>query len=228
MGHWNNRVSTLLRTYLEQSFSRIAAELRTPLAIRVADMALHGADDPLDSELVPKYISPAEEEDRRKFASTVYDFLRREQTEFTEAQWDRWIRRYWRNRLESVPLPLIDAEAGEMVNWVMTAGEYAQEAAQLATQHDAEIPSSFLFFRRLKESSVIRNTESSARLVAHVLSGATDAALACAEIGQVIYLLADRQVASTRQDLVEACSHAAEQGCADALTWETYVQDQFT
>ena len=228
IGQWDNRASTLLRTFFEQSFSRIAAELRTPLAIRVADMSLYGAANPLDSDLIPKYVSSADEKDRRKFASTVYDFLRKEQTGFAETQWDRWIRRYWRNRLESIPLPLTATEAGEMVNWVFTAGKYVPEAVELATQRDAEIPSSFLFFRRLKESSVVEDTESAARLVAHVLSGATDAALACEEIGQVIYLLADHRVARTRRDLVDACSHAARLGCTDALTWESYVQSQLT
>jgi len=218
----------LLWNYLEQCFSRIAAELRVPLAIRVAGMCVYGTADPLDSELLPKYISTAEEEHRRKFASTIDDYLRKGPAEFAESQWERWIRRYWRSRLDSIPRPLSAAEAGEMVNWVLTAGKYVPEAVELATESDVEVPSSFLFFRRLKESRVAEYTASAARLVAHVLSGATDANLACQEISQVIYMLADRQATGTRRDLVDACSHAARQGCPDALAWQHYVESKVT
>ena len=228
IGQWNDRVSTLLWNYLEQCFSRIAAELRVPLAIRVAGMCVYGTADPLDSELLPKYISTAEEEHRRKFASTIGDYLRKGPAEFAESQWERWIRRYWRSRLDSIPRPLSAAEAGEMVNWVLTAGKYVPEAVELATESDVEVPSSFLFFRRLKESRVAEYTASAARLVAHVLSGATDANLACQEISQVIYMLADRQATGTRRDLVDACSHAARQGCPDALAWQHYVESKVT
>jgi hypothetical protein len=134
------------------------------------------------------------------------------------------MRDYWRDRLAAVPLPLTALEAGEMVNWVLTAGKYAQEAAELATQADAEIPSSYRFFRQLKESSMAKDTPPAARLVAHVLSGATDAALACDDIGQVIRMLADDGTVGTRKDLTDACSHAAAQGCPDALSWQAYVE----
>jgi hypothetical protein len=52
--------------------------------------------------------------------------------------------------------------------------------------------------------------------------------MACAEIGQVIYMLADRQAAGTRKNLVDACSHAARQGCPDALTWQEYFESRVT
>jgi hypothetical protein len=228
IGQWNDRVSTMLWNYLEQCFSRISTELRESLAIRVAGMCVYGTANPLDSELLPKYISAAEEESRRKFASSIEQYLRKEPSEFAELQWDRWIRRYWRNRLESIPLPLTAAEAGEMVNWVLTLGKYSPEAIELATQSNAEIPNNFLFFRRLKESILTENAAPTARLVAHVLSGAADAGMACQDIGQVIYMLADHRVAGTGKDLVDACSDAARLGCADALIWKTYVQSQVT
>jgi hypothetical protein len=147
-GRWNDRVTALLHDDFEQCFSRIAPELRVPLAIRMASICLYGADDPLTSGLLPAYVSSASEEDLRKFASTVYDSLRKEPPAFAESQWERWIRDYWLNRINSVPLPLTPPEAGEMVNWALAAGEHAPQAAELATRAPLpRIPSAFLFFR---------------------------------------------------------------------------------
>jgi SIR2-like domain/Domain of unknown function (DUF4020) len=228
MGQWNPRVAALLWDHFMQSFTRIAPELRQPLAVRVAGFSVYGTADPLDSGLLPKYVSTADEESRQRFACTIDDALQRESTEFAQSQWDRWILRYWRSRLDSIPRPLPVAEAGEMVNWILAAGRHTPDAVALATEGPVQIPSSFRFFRRLKDSPAAEDTASAARLVAHVLSGATDATYACGEIGQVIYLLADRQETETRQDLLDACSHAATHGCPDALTWQHYVESQVT
>jgi hypothetical protein len=67
------------------------------------------------------------------------------------------------------------------------------DAVAPAAESSVQIPNSFLFFRRLKESEAAQDTASAARLVAHILSGATDATLACEEIRQIIYRIADRQ-----------------------------------
>jgi hypothetical protein len=184
LGQWNQRVATLLRAYFEQSFSRIPAELRDPLAARVAGISVYGSENPVDSNLLSKYISIAAEEFRRKFASTVDQILQKESAEFGETQWERWIRRYWRSRLDSLPLPLDKTEAGEMVNWVFAAGKYLSEAVALATESEAEIPNCFLFFRRIKDSPLADETVPAAQLVAHVLSGASSAGMACADMGQ--------------------------------------------
>jgi hypothetical protein len=221
---WNPRVVALLWDQFEQSFTRIAREIRPALAVRVASVALYGTADPLDSGLLPKYIRTADEESRQRFASTVDDAFRREPAAFAENQWGRWILRYWRSRLDSIPRPLPAPEAGEMTNWILASGAHLPEAIALATQSPVQIPSSFLFFRRLQESPAIEDTVSAARLITHVLSGAADAGIACAEIGSVIHLLADRQAAGTRQDLLDACSHAATHGCPDALAWQQHVE----
>jgi hypothetical protein len=228
MGQWNPRALALLWDQFEQSFTRIAPELQPALAVRVASVALYGTVGPLDSGLLPKYISTADEKSRQRFASTIDDALRREPAAFAESQWERWILRYWRSRLDSIPRPLTAEEAGEMFNWILTAGTHLAEAVTLATQTPVQIPSSFMFFRRLQESPATADTVSAARLISHVLSNAVDARYACAEIGSSIYLLADRQAAGTRQDLLDACSHAGIHGCPDALTWQHYVESRVT
>ena len=225
-GGWNDRVLALLRPYFSQCFSRIASELSDALAVRVASICLYGTADVLASGFLPEYISIAAEDARRKFASTVYEALRKEPVAFAEAQWNKWMAGYWRSRLDSIPRPLGAPEAGEMINWVLTAGRYAPEAAKLAGYAAAEIPSSFLFLRRLKESSFFSDTGPATRLVAHVLSGATDASSACGDIDQVIRLLADRGEPGTRTDLLAACSHAAALGCVGGLSLRAYVESQ--
>lgn len=225
-GGWNDRVLALLRTYFSQSFSRIAPELRDALAVRMASICLYGTTDPLVSGFLPEYISAADEDARRKFANTIYDALRKEPVTLAEAQWGKWMAGYWASRLDSIPRPLTPPEAGEMINWILVLGKYAPEAVELAAKAAAEIPSSFLFFRRLQESSIFSDTAPSARLVEHVLSGATDASSACGDIDQAIRLLADRREPGTRPDLLAACSHVAALGCAGALLLHAYVESQ--
>ena len=225
-GNWNNRAAALLQQYYEQSFTNLGPRFRQQLAARVADICLYGSDVALASSLLAKYVRAVSEDDRRKFASIVSHVLQGQPPSFAEAQWEKWMRDYWRGRLDSLPLPLTPPEAGELAFWALTAGNYAAEAAEMTIRAPAQIPDTYRFFHRLNAGLADWETAPAARLAAHVLPGATDASTACPGISEVTRTLADRREPGTRDDLYALCSAAAEAGCAEALPLRDYVTSQ--
>ena len=59
--------------------------------------------------------------------------------EDVEAQWEAWMRTYWKNRLRSIPVAMTRDEASAMAEWTVTLGQSFPEAVDLAVQHDASL-----------------------------------------------------------------------------------------
>ena len=51
-----------------------------------------------------------------------------------QEQWNRWLKRYWQNRLEGVPKPLESDEIKRMMDWLPYLKGVFSEAVELAIQ----------------------------------------------------------------------------------------------
>ena len=75
----------------------------------------------------------AEVGDREKFAWNIANNLRQMEPDPQRDLWDRWLRKYWENRLEGTPTPLDPTEAGTMLEWLPHLHDLFPEAVDLAT-----------------------------------------------------------------------------------------------
>ena len=73
-------------------------------------------DDPLDA-WTPEFFKAADDSDKRRFAWGVGDRLRGVDDAGQREWWQRWLKQYWENRLQGVPVPLSEGEVAEMVGW---------------------------------------------------------------------------------------------------------------
>ena len=97
------------------------------------ELVAYFVDDPLSS-WIPTFFESASVEDRRKLAWNLTDILRHMETERQKELWDRWLQKYWENRLLGTPAKLDPSEAGAMLHWVPELHSQVPAAVDLAIQ----------------------------------------------------------------------------------------------
>lgn len=94
-------------------------------------------EDPLE-KWIPEFFKRGSEENRRFFTQRLDNLIRRsylpEQEDGLRDVWNRWIKRYWENRLHGVPKPLDNEEIKKMFSWPIYFGSAFPEAVDLAVQ----------------------------------------------------------------------------------------------
>ena len=96
-------------------------------------MLIYIVNDPL-AEWIPKFFKYADSDSRSYFASQIGHFLDDVDDAKQRELWTRWLHRYWENRLQGVPVQLIDEEIAEMIVWAPRFNSLFPDAVGLATK----------------------------------------------------------------------------------------------
>ncbi len=119
---------------------------------RYVKMMVYAIDEPL-SEWVPALFRNSDEDDRYTFAWEIGRILENMADAQKIELWNRWLRRYWANRLSEVPRPLQKGEIKEMLRWPKDLQVVFDDAVELAIG----MPSTKLELQRI--STVILDEE---------------------------------------------------------------------
>ena len=90
---------------------------RKGFVARFTALLIDCIEDPIE-RWVPAFFLESEEQDRQIFGSAIYGRLSEMPDLAQRELWNRWLRRYWENRIEGVPVPLNSQEAPWMLNWL--------------------------------------------------------------------------------------------------------------
>ncbi len=90
-------------------------------------------DSPLD-KWIPELLSDGGQETGGLFTSQVEHFLRGMDDRGQKDWWNRWLKRYWENRIQGVPIPLSPGEVQGMVDWLPHLPAVFPEAVSVATR----------------------------------------------------------------------------------------------
>lgn len=96
-----------------------------------AAMIGYHANNPSD-EWIPKFFAHSDAKSRHIFASKIDNHLYRMDEARQQNYWQRWLKRYWQNRLEGVPKPLEPDEIKGMLEWLPHLTGVFSEAVDLA------------------------------------------------------------------------------------------------
>ena len=99
-------------------------------------MVLYFSDDPLE-EWVPLLLENLSGPDRQHFAWAIERHLERTDADTLSEWWRRWLKQYWKNRVEGVPLGLDLAETTVMFGWLSKLSTLFAEAVEVAVQMPA-------------------------------------------------------------------------------------------
>lgn len=131
-------------------------------------IAVSYVDDPTHA-LLPALFNNNSIEDRINFASQIGFFLRQMDEPARKSLWERWLRSYWQNRLNSVPLLLEETEARQMLEWLPYLGEQYPQGVALAVRASiTRIEHTNLTYQMQKSDLVTRFPAESAELLIYL------------------------------------------------------------
>jgi hypothetical protein len=147
---------------------RLGSERRERFIEFYTALAVFHVDDPTQ-QLLPALFQRGPVEDRVTFATQVGHFLRQMQPAAKRQLWERWLGRYWRDRMQAVPAVLDEREIRQMLDWVADLGDLFPEAASLAARMPAvRIEHSHLLSELEENDLVVRYPQETAELLIYL------------------------------------------------------------
>lgn len=134
-------VADLIRDAFLSAVSQIMTDLshegKRQFIRRYITMLAYFSDDP-HKVWIPRFFEHADEYARRSFSIAIGNSLKHMNDAQQLEWWNRWLKNYWRNRLQGVPDRLYDSEIGIMFCWLPDLQGVFPEAVNLAVQMQLE------------------------------------------------------------------------------------------
>ena len=134
-------VADLIRDAFLSAVSQIMTDLshegKRQFIRRYITMLAYFSDDP-HKVWIPRFFEHADEYARRSFSIAIGNSLKHMNDAQQLEWWNRWLKTYWRNRLQGVPDRLYDSEIGIMFCWLPDLQGVFPEAVNLAVQMQLE------------------------------------------------------------------------------------------
>lgn len=219
-GRWNDRLlkAGLLPQYLAatQHIGEFEATSRRQLLQHLASVALYSEIDPMDHGWLLTFTTGADVTSRTEWMNEVSWLLPQLAPEAIEHQWQRWMSRYWRSRLESVPMQLTVDEASAMARWTIYLTDSMAEAARLGTQWPARLSDHSTLLAEVTDDRVAWAPAELAMLLTHLLQGTQTPFWECHDLERIVGILR-RQ--TNPVDIRPILEEALRLGCARAHEW---------
>jgi hypothetical protein len=145
---------------LDEAFLVAAKRLETDLSgcrDRFVGMYLaflvHYANDVI-TKWIPPLLGGAGEETRRHFAWVIESSLRGMDSSAQEEWWRRWLREYWANRVQGIPVPLATYEVESILGWLPHLSSLFPEAVEIAVRMPVVEMKHTSLIRELTESDL--------------------------------------------------------------------------
>ena len=136
MGRFTPSVAELLSEAFLEAVQYINSDLsdrRDRFIKAYVTMIGYDVKDPI-KEWIPKFFAHSDTKGWYIFASKVDNHLYRMDEARQQNYWQRWLKRYWQNRLEGIPKPLESDEVKRMMDWLPHLKGVFPEAVALAIQ----------------------------------------------------------------------------------------------
>ena len=135
------------------------------------DMLTHFVEEPIE-QWIPKLFHYGGQEAGKEFGFNLYHYLQDMDEATQQELWQRWLKHYWQNRLESVPAALGHSEIENMLNWLPHMTAVFSEAVDLAVQMQEVQLENCWVIDRLNESDLSQyHPESVAKLLIYLWEG---------------------------------------------------------
>jgi hypothetical protein len=136
-GRWNDQLLSAghIEDYVAamRHLGELRDEPRRQFSAHLAGVALSSEIDPL--EWMRTFTVTAGVADRIEWMNHVAWMLQELPPEAIEHQWQRWMRQYWQDRINSIPVQLTTEEASAMAAWVVHLTESIEDGVTLALAH---------------------------------------------------------------------------------------------
>lgn len=170
-------------TPLVDRLARRYPEARSSYARLAASVCIDSSIDHLEDEWLSRLVAASDIETRVAWVHEMTRRVSKLSADAADAYWSKWMRRYWENRLVSIPVAITPEEASAMAEWPTLLGAGYSEAVDLVLQSPAGLGIGSRLLRRLacvdlhrdgksRPNHPIEHPEATAQLVAHLLHNA--------------------------------------------------------
>ena len=170
-GRLNVAVAEVMTDYFLQAIKRIASDLSSQSERFIeyyTDMLVYFVEDPFD-KWIPKIFQYGSQEVRRDFASNLSRSLQNLDEDTQQEWWQRWLKQYWKNRVQGVPAALEPGEIVSMLNWLPHLTAVFPEAVDLVVQMQKVQLENYWVIDRLNKSDLSqRHPEALAKLLIYL------------------------------------------------------------
>lgn len=215
-GRWNDQLLTagLLDQYLATAghINDFPDQLRRQLCVHLAGVAVSSELDPLP--WIRTFTGTVEVGSRVEWMTQVAWVLSRLPAEAVEHQWQRWMRQYWQDRLNSIPVRLTIEEASAMAAWAVQLTDSIEDGVGLATAQQAALGLDVL--HHLTDERLAQAPVTFGRLLAHLLRNTQPPFWGCHRLAEIVPRLRDQENSADFTAIVE---NAMRLGCGDAAGW---------
>lgn len=207
----------LLDAFVEtcRHLDALGSQLSHELSTQLASITLHAGENPL--EWLPRFVVAAPEDLRVLWADQVGRFLEELDPDEAGIQWERWVRAYWSDRVQSTPLPLTSAEASAMAPWLIGLPTVREQAVALLVQTPAGLPEHGDLLHRIQDLDLTPDAANWATAITHLLQGTTGPNWVLGHYLQGI--VEQLRAADPAPDLSELVDEALRLGVTDAAEW---------
>jgi hypothetical protein len=173
-GRWSEELLTYLMPRFEEAFPRLHSDLANEQRKRfceyLAGIACHSSINPIHDGWLNRFLLSVTEEERVSWASYVREMLKGMKEPAVESAWNNWIKNYWQNRIEGIPVLLGTAEASAMVDWAVCFKDSFPDVADYVYRSPVPKREHFFLFEELSESDLLtRHPGAVARFVFYLL-----------------------------------------------------------
>ncbi|MPM67012.1 hypothetical protein SDC9_113927 [bioreactor metagenome] len=171
-----NNITLEIFEYLEAHFLKAVARLNSDLLVikdqfisQYVRVIVYFVDDPLKI-WIPRFFKFSGDEIKCSLATEIKLFLRNISKEQQKAWWERWLKKYWENRLGGVPAKLVPGEIENMLEWLpLLKDSVFSEAVEVAIKMPpVQLNISNLIYN-LKETKLTEESpDSMARLLIYI------------------------------------------------------------
>jgi hypothetical protein len=190
-------------------------EWRRKFTDHLAAIAVRSSRNPIEDQWLPSFVAKTSVESRTEWASHVAFLIRSLESDAKKAQWEKWIRQYWLNRLSGVPRGIARAEAGELAAWAVSLEPVFREAVDLVVQGPAGRPKGYVYDFLDKGELPLKESESVLKLLAHILAEERRPFYAC---HHALSILKKTPRKGLRHELEGVVSQLVGLGCDGALS----------
>ncbi len=217
-GRWNDQLlnAGLLEGYLAAAahLTEFREELRQQLCSHLAAVALHSDVDPIP--WMRTFTATVDLDHRVEWMSQVAWMLSEMPADAVEYQWQRWMRPYWQDRIDSIPIDLSDAEASALATWVVYLTASICDGVNMATAHPAGLGQHMSILDDLDKNRLNNAPTELARLIAHLMQGTQPPFWGCHQLATIVPELRNGGAPAHIKVIVE---EALRLGCNDAAQW---------
>lgn len=131
-------------------------------------IAVYFLENPVDEFLPPLFLN-TDPKVYTRFSIEILQLLRKMETDSRDKLWNAWLKQFWTNRINSVPMYMSDLEISNMLDWLLFLGDLFPQGVELAVKmRPISSDSSILLYELNNNDAVINFPDATVDLLIYL------------------------------------------------------------